>query len=91
MKSAENIKIKTADIGDISKKDIMKVAAARDQNICNSVIIGFNVKINPDAQEEAELQDLKIMTNSIIYKLIEDYQEWYNNYSGRHIRSGCWD
>ncbi len=68
----EGIPIKMADIGDISKRDIVN-----GQTIGNPlyrVILGFNVKILPDAEKEAS--KVKIFTNNVVYKIIEDYKEW---------------
>ncbi len=68
----EGIPIKMADIGDISKRDI--VNAQTIGNPLYRVILGFNVKILPDAEKEAS--KVKIFTNNVVYKIIEDYKEW---------------
>ena len=68
----ENIPIKMADIGDISKRDI--VNAQTIGNPLYRVILGFNVRVLPDAEKEAS--KVKIFTNNVVYKIIEDYQEW---------------
>jgi translation initiation factor 5B len=70
----ENIPIKMADIGDISKRDI--VNAQTIGNPLYRVILGFNVRVLPDAEREAS--KVKIFTNNVVYKIIEDYQEWVN-------------
>ena len=62
-----NIKIKKASIGNISKKDITEALA--EQNELNKIILGFNVK-------KPETSEVTIITNEIIYKLIEDYESW---------------
>ncbi len=68
----EDIPIKMADIGDISKRDI--VNAQTIGNPLYRVILGFNVKVLPDAEKESE--KIKIFTNNVVYKIIEDYKEW---------------
>ncbi len=68
----EKIPIKMADIGDISKRDI--VDAQTISNPLYRVILGFNVKVLPDAEKEAS--KVKIFTNNVVYKIIEDYKEW---------------
>jgi len=62
-----NINIKKASIGNISKKDISDALA--DEEELNKVILGFNIK-NIDTTE------VKVITNDIIYKLIENYENW---------------
>lgn len=68
----EGIPIKKADIGDISKRDIVDSLTIR--NPIYRVILGFNVRILPEAEKEAH--KIKIFTNNVIYKIIEDYKEW---------------
>jgi len=70
----ENIPIRKSDIGDISRRDIMEVKTIKDPLF--SVIVGFNVDILPDAREELVGSNITVFINDVIYKLIEDYQEW---------------
>ncbi|MEM2900992.1 MAG: translation initiation factor IF-2 [Thermoplasmata archaeon] len=75
---AAKIQIKRAEVGDISKKDVIDTAT--EVNPLNRVIIGFNVKVLPDAKTELELHpDTSVILNNIIYKLVEDYQAWIEN------------
>ena len=71
----EELKIKAADTGDISRKDI--VNAATISNPLHRALLGFNVKLLPDAAKELENTDVKVILNSIIYRLVDDYTEWY--------------
>lgn len=64
------VKIKRANIGDISKKDIADASSEPDE--LNQVILGFNVKSN-------EKSKIKIITNDIIYKIIDDFEKWQEN------------
>jgi len=67
----EDIHIKKASIGNITKKDL---AEASSENIPeNKVILGFNVKV---LEEDSHV---KTITNGVIYKIIEDYKEWKEN------------
>ncbi|MDO8728173.1 MAG: translation initiation factor IF-2 [Candidatus Methanoperedens sp.] len=70
----ENIPIRRADIGDISKRDIAEAKTVKDPLL--SVIVGFDVDILPDAKEEITGSDIKVFMNNVIYKLIEDYKKW---------------
>ncbi len=71
----EELKIKAADTGDISRKDI--VNAATISNPLHRALLGFNVKLLPDAAKELENTDVKVILNNIIYRLVDDYTEWY--------------
>jgi translation initiation factor 5B len=69
-----NINIAMADVGDISKKDIVNAETLNDP--LKRVILGFNVNLLGDAKEYSLTTPIKIFNNDIIYKLIEDYQKW---------------
>ncbi len=68
----EEIPIKKADIGDISKRDIIE--AQTIGNPLYRVILGFNVRVLQEAESEDGKVD--IFTNNVVYKIIEDYKEW---------------
>lgn len=70
----KNIPIKTARIGDVSRKDVVEVSTIKDK--LKKIILAFNVKVLPDAEEESRKTDVKIFTNDILYRLIEDYENW---------------
>ncbi len=70
----EGITIRKADIGDISHRDIVEVSAIEDP--LNSVIIGFNVGILPDAKEKMQTSGIKLFMSDVIYTLIDDYKDW---------------
>ena len=70
----EGVRIKSAEIGDISRKDI--VTCATKPNPLNRVLLGFNVKLLPDALEERDCSDVEVITNNIIYKIVEDHTAW---------------
>ncbi len=55
-------------VGGITEGDIMLASAS------NAIIIGFNVRPNQGAQEQAKLQDIEIRTYNVIYEAIEDIE-----------------
>lgn len=70
----EEIPIRKASIGDISKRDIAEAKTIKEPLF--SVIVGFDVDVLPDAREELNESGIKLFLNDVIYKLIEDYHEW---------------
>lgn len=70
----KDIPIRKASIGDISRRDVMETRALKQP--LHRVIIGFNTDVLPDAGEELEQGDVKLFLDDVIYRLIEDYQEW---------------
>ena len=70
----KNIQIRKADIGNISKRDVIEANATLDQ--LNKVIFAFNVKLLPEAKEELLNYDLKVFNEDVIYTIMENYDEW---------------
>lgn len=68
-----NISVVKAGIGPIGKSDIVTAKANLDINPLNAIIVGFNVESD---EELPKVKNLKILTNKVVYKLIEDLQEW---------------
>ena len=70
------VPIRAADIGDVSRRDVVDASIVTQEDDLHGVIIAFNVKILPSAAEEIKNTDLKIFQANVIYQLTEDYQEW---------------
>jgi len=75
-----NIKIVKAGIGDINKADISCAKANKEIDEVDAVVLGFNVGIEEDANKPFEKVSkpgsIKIITDEVIYKLIENLQEF---------------
>lgn len=54
----------------------MDAAVTRKIDPYLGVVLAFNVKVLPEAEEEAARAGVRIFRESVIYKLIEDYEEW---------------
>jgi len=70
------VKIRTARVGPISKRDIMEAVAVREDDPYNAVVLGFNVVILKDAEEASNNQSIRIFTNDVIYRLMEEFKEY---------------
>jgi len=70
----KNIQIRKAEIGNISKRDIIEANATLNE--LNKVIFAFNVKLLPEAKEEISNYNIKIFNEDVIYTIMENYDEW---------------
>jgi len=70
------VPIRAADIGDVSRRDVIDASIVTQEDELSGVIIAFNVKILPSAAEEIKNTAVKIFSADVIYQLTEDYQEW---------------
>jgi len=68
--------IRLADIGDVSKRDVMEALSVKHEEPLYGAILAFNVKILPDAEQEAKDQKVPVFWNDIIYNLMDDYIRW---------------
>ncbi|MBT6995361.1 translation initiation factor IF-2, partial [Candidatus Woesearchaeota archaeon] len=71
----KDVKIKKAGIGDITKSDIME--ASSEESSLNRLVLGFNVK------EIEKDENVHVITNKIIYKIIEDAEKWLTEEANR--------
>ncbi len=70
------VKISIADVGPIKKEDIINANIVRNFDPYSAVVLGFNVAILPDGKEQAYKENIRIFTNNVIYRLLEDYIEY---------------
>jgi translation initiation factor 5B len=70
-----DIPIRKYEVGEISRRNIVEAAAYREPR--ERVIMGFNVQLLPEAKEALQSSDVRIFLNDVVYRLIEDYQTWF--------------
>jgi len=68
------IPIKRAETGDVSRRDVVEFGTGKDPLL--RVILAFNVKVYPEAREEAKNLGVEIFEGDVIYRIVEDYLEW---------------
>ncbi|HEY9398904.1 MAG TPA: translation initiation factor IF-2 [Nitrososphaeraceae archaeon] len=72
----ENIPIRSADLGNITRRDILSASAVREKERYLGVVLGFNVKVLEDAEKETFERKIRIFNEKIIYNLVRSYSEW---------------
>lgn len=77
--SDKGITIKGADIGEVTRKDIMEMCSVREKNAEKAVVFAFNVKTNDAATAESDAKGIKIFSSNIIYSLMEEYDKWLSD------------
>jgi translation initiation factor 5B len=70
------VPIRIADVGDVSKRDVVEASVVKTNEPVFGAVLAFNVRILPDAKDEAANSAIQIFENQIIYNLIENYLEW---------------
>jgi translation initiation factor 5B len=81
------IPIRLADVGDVSKRDVTEAMVVRERETLYGVVLAFNVKVLPDAEEEAKAHNVPIFWHNVIYHLIDDYLRWMKSEKESRERS----
>jgi len=71
-----DVPIRLADVGDVSKRDVTEATVVKEHEPLYGVVLAFNVKVLPDAEEEAANRNVQIFHENIIYRLVDDYLLW---------------
>jgi translation initiation factor 5B len=77
--SRENVPIRLADVGDVSKRDVTEANVVKEHEPFLGTILAFNVRVLPDAEVEANDRGIKIFQGNIIYHLVDNFVEWMQN------------
>ena len=70
------VQIRLADVGDVSKRDVVEASVVKTREPLLGVILAFGVKILPDAEEEATSNSIQIFKEPIIYNMIDNLVNW---------------
>jgi translation initiation factor 5B len=80
-----NVQVRIADVGDVSKRDIVEASSVKARQPLQGVVLAFGVKILPDAEEEAVSMGVQVFKEQIVYHLIENYLKWVKSRSEAKI------
>lgn len=75
----KSIPVRKADIGEVSKRDIVEAEIVKMKDELKGVILAFNVKIDPDLEIEANNKGVRIFKDSVLFRLVNAYLEWVEN------------
>ncbi len=81
----QGIPVRKADIGPVTRRDIIDASIVRKKNPLYGVVLAFNVKVPHDVELEAQHHDVKIFRNEILYRLVEEFLAWFNEEKQRLI------
>ncbi len=74
MLEERGIPVRKADIGDITKNDIVDARVVREHDPYLGAILGFDSRILPEAKEFAA--DTPVFLSAVIYEVIDNYSQW---------------
>lgn len=68
--------IRIADIGPVTRRDVVEASAVKEKDRYIGVVLAFNVKVLQDAEEESIARSVKVFKEQIIYNLVKGYTDW---------------
>lgn len=71
-----NVSVRLADVGPVAKRDVVEASLVKAIDPKLAAILAFNVKVLPEAKDEAAQKNIPIFTERIIYRLVENYTRW---------------
>ncbi len=71
---AAGIPIRKYGVGEVSRRDVVETAAFTDP--MNRVMLVFNANVSKEAESEISNTGVRMFSNQVVYRLIEEYQEW---------------
>ncbi len=75
---SKGIPVRIADVGPLTKREVIEASIVAKKNKYLGAVLLFNVKPLPDAEELALKEGIKILSDNLIYRLIESYEKWVN-------------
>jgi len=71
-----DIPVTVADIGPVTRRDVVEAMAVKENDRHLGVVLSFNVRILQDAQDEADSNHIRIFHDKVIYSLLDNYTAW---------------
>lgn len=88
MLKARQIPVKRADLGPVTRRDVVEASAVKKNDKYRGVVLAFGVKMLPDAETETTDANVKVFSDQIIYSLIDNYLGWVSQEQENEVRSG---
>src|SRR5712692_2989245 len=85
--AASSVPVRLADIGDVSRRDVVEAEAVRAKDRFLGVVIGFNTRLLPDAEEEVKNSNIPVFRGDIIYHVLEEYSRWVDEQKAAGVKA----
>lgn len=76
MLKRSQVPIAKADIGPVNRRDVVDAGTIKEKDRHRGVVLAFNVRVLPDARDEADESRIRIFEDKIIYSLVDGYNAW---------------
>ncbi|MGA2574163.1 MAG: translation initiation factor IF-2 [Candidatus Methanomethylicaceae archaeon] len=70
------IPVRVSDIGPIGRREIIEATIVKRSKPELAAIVGFNIKITPEAEADAKEHDIPVFTSNVIYHIVDEFKAW---------------
>ncbi|MEM2941264.1 MAG: translation initiation factor IF-2 [Thermoproteota archaeon] len=81
----KSIPVRMGDLGPVSERDVIEASISSKDPTLRALLV-FNVRVMPEAMEEAERRGVPVFQGRVIYQLIEEFSEWRRQEKQREAR-----
>ena len=78
-----NVPVAIADVGNVDKEDAVHATVVKAKDPKYAIIVTFNVEILPEAREILEKEEIPVISDNVIYKLFEKFNQYLYEYEER--------
>ncbi len=72
----QGVPVRISDIGPVSRRDLIEAGIVKRSKPELAAVVGFNIKVSPDAESEAKEWGIPIFTSNVIYHIVDDFKAW---------------
>jgi translation initiation factor 5B len=72
----KNIAIRKANVGELTKKDIIDAESNLEKTPMNAVILAFSIPFSDEVKEYAKSNGIAVIHSEIIYQIIDEFDRW---------------
>jgi len=72
----QGIPVRISDIGPVSRRDLIEAGIVKRSKPELAAVVGFNIKVTPEADAEAKEWGVPVFTSNVIYHIVDDFKAW---------------
>lgn len=72
----QGIPVRISDIGSVNRRDLIEASIVKRSKPELAAVVGFNIKVTPEAQSEAKERGIPVFTSNVIYHIVDDFKAW---------------
>ena len=72
----QGVPVRISEIGPVSRRDLIEAGIVKRSKPELAAVVGFNIKVTPEAEAEAKEWGVPVFTSNVIYHIVDDFKAW---------------